>query len=372
MSDAIAQPSTESSADSDKRSSYSLANVSKLLALGFLPLCLIMAMVEAVSETWRPLGIVVNVILLIVSVISLIKLLPKEQSDNPTRIIEFEFGAVMLSSLIFVVGFSQTFRHLSYMIAGFDADQTGYWHWLRFGLANFLDAMLFDWPTIYNWQISEIRATSAQTRFLVFLFRTLIEFIVVANIFQYAKILWRNRDKLWHGDQATADVGDLLIFAIEFVFFLLWAVPFTIMIGAIANDGLTIESSWSALKIVPPVALGIWLVVIGLRRMWSVAFMRMTAVVLLLGLALWLWIQYVPATIAGITQLQLLLQYPMQQLVPLAAIVASICLVIMAAVLLWKPAPWRGLVAIMSTGIGSWLIYMYWPVVVTFLKYLPQ
>jgi len=182
MSDAITQSSTESQTDGDKRSSYSLANVSKLLALGFLPLCLIMAMVEAVSETWRPLGIVVNVILLVVSVISLIKLLPKEQSDNPTRIIEFEFGAVMLSSLIFVVGFSQTFRHLSYMIAGFDADQTGYWHWLRFGLANFLDAMLFDWPTIYNWQISEIHATSGQTRFLVFLFRTLIEFIVVANI----------------------------------------------------------------------------------------------------------------------------------------------------------------------------------------------
>jgi len=40
----------------------------------------------------------------------------------------------------------------------------------------------------------------------------------------------------------------LLIFTIEFVFFLLWAVPFTIMIGAIANNGLTIESSWSALK----------------------------------------------------------------------------------------------------------------------------
>jgi hypothetical protein len=103
--------------------------------------------------------------------------------------------------------------------------------------------------------------------------------------------------------------------------------------------------------------------------MWSVAFMRMTAVVLLLGLALWLWIQYVPATIAGITQVQLLMQHPMQQLVPLAAIVASICLVIMATVLLWKPAPWRGLVAIMSTGIGSWLIYMYWPVVVTFLTH---
>ena len=100
--------------------------------------------------------------------------------------------------------------------------------------------------------------------------------------------------------------------------------------------------------------------------------MRMTAVVLLLGVALWLWIQYVPATIAGITQLQLLLQNPMQQIVPLAAMVASIALVIMGAVLLWKSAPWRGLVAIMSTGIGSWLIYLYWPVVVTFLKYLPQ
>lgn len=365
-------PQTTAQPEAPTSSNNLFANISILLALGFLPLCMLMALVEAGSEIWRPFGVIFNVILLIVSVILLVRLLPNENAQRRIRGLEFNFAAVMMSSLIFVVGFSQTFRHLSFMIAGFTADQSGYWHWLRFGLANFLDAILFDWPTIYDWQLSEITANTGQTRFLVFTFRTLIEFIVVANIFRYGMILWKNRNEVAQEEPDTAGVFDFMWFVIEFVIFLLWAVPFTVMVGAMANGELNMESTWSALKIVPPVALGVWLVVIGLQRMWSIAFVRLMLVCALLGSALWLWIAFVPNPPVSMAQLQQLFATPMAHSITIAAIIGSVIFIIGGGILLWRQAPWRSLVAIMCASGGGWLIYLYWPIVVSFLKYLPQ
>ena len=122
-----------------------------------------------------------------------------------------------------------------------------------------LDNGLFNASEIFDLHLSEIHATVAWSRFLVLAFNVALEVLAIAAILRYASFFWKKRN------EATAEVpqsghvaylmsrlGRLLLAAI-------WLAPTLVFIGAIAEDGLALDATWSATRAILPVFLGAWL-----------------------------------------------------------------------------------------------------------------
>jgi hypothetical protein len=138
------------------------------------------------------------------------------------------------------------------------AEQTGYWHWLRFGIANLLEATLFDLPAIYNWQISEIKPVEFWPRTIVFIFRTSLELIVIVAILNQIVTARRNWHKLPIIPLQKNYFTFLLARAGQLITISVWSIPTALCIGMVFSNGLFSES-WSAIKLSAPVVFGIWL-----------------------------------------------------------------------------------------------------------------
>lgn len=251
---------------------FTFGELSAWLALGVPVLCLFMALIEGSSYIWRPIAIVLYAILLLLGIF-LIAVASIVVADIPSDTgnkfgTEAEFALTLLGAIAVLVAFSQASRHLYLIVGGFFADQAGYWHWLRFGFSNLLESLLFDIPTIYDWNISEIKATYTWSRTIVFIFRTTIEFLVVAGILRQIRIAWKERQNTPpktpqnYFEIIAPKMGELILMA-------LWGLPIAIGIGAVVTDGLSLESTWSAIKLGTPVVAGIWLAWHSLRGLGS-------------------------------------------------------------------------------------------------------
>lgn len=217
----------------------------------------VLGLIEALSLLWRPIAIVLYLILLL---FSLLIMFGMRISPNIGKIGEEEVDVALffVSTIFLLVSFSQLSRHLYLQFGGFQADQVGYWHWLRFGIQNILESILLDIPAIYDWNISEIRAITFGSRTLLFLFRTSLELMVITQLLQlirFAKNNWRilpsSQHKFFHS-YLLSGLGKLIILGI-------WSIPISICVGAIANDGFSIQSAISVLKICLPLVFGFWL-----------------------------------------------------------------------------------------------------------------
>lgn len=241
---------------------FTFGELSVWLALGVPVLCLLMVLIEGSSYIWRPIAIVLYVILLLLGIfliaVALIAIADTPSDTGSKYGTEGEFALTLLGAIAVLVAFSQVSRHLYLLVGGFFADQAGYWHWLRFGFSNLLESILFDIPAIYDWHISEIRAINTWSRSVVFIFRTIIEFLVVAGILRQARIAWKERHNTPkkpprnYFEIIVPKTGELILIA-------LWGLPIAIGIGAVVADGLSLEFTWSAVKLGTPVAVGVWL-----------------------------------------------------------------------------------------------------------------
>jgi len=239
-------------------SGFTLVELSGLLALGVPALCLLLALIEGSSYIWRPIAVVLYVALLLFGI--LLIAFARLPSDAIEKYGAYELDAAftLLGTIAVLVAFSQVGRHLYLLIGGFLSEQAGYWHWLRFGFSNLLESVLFDIPAIYDWNISEIRATSTWSRTIVFLFRTTIEFLVVATVLRQAGVAWKKRDSVLRNPPRNY-FALIIPKAGELILMVLWGLPIAIGIGAVVNDGLSLQSTWSVIRLGIPVAFGIWL-----------------------------------------------------------------------------------------------------------------
>lgn len=284
------QPTTNSSDGvQPKREAFSTGfqfhEFSALLAV-MIPIAFIaLGLIESLGLLWRPIAGVLYLLLLVAGMFIL--LISGFELVEPGEE-EVAVGLVVVSGLFVIVSFSQLSRYLYLWFGGFTASQSGYWHWLRFGIANVLESVLFDIPAIYNWNVTEIRGITFWSQTLVFLFRTSIEFLVVAQLIRaigFAKTAWRNVPPSQHDHYLGfmfSKLGRLLVFAI-------WAIPLFIGIGAIANDGLSLDSTVIAFKLGSPIAFGVWLTWESLRALFSVKG-GWNKVLALGGMALGVWL----------------------------------------------------------------------------------
>ena len=75
----------------------------------------------------------------------------------------------------------------------------------------------------------------------------------------------------------------------------LWGLPIAIGIGAVVTDGLSLESTWSAIRLGTPVIVGIWIAWHSLRGLWLPGLWnKMFAVAGIIG-GSWLTIENWPA-----------------------------------------------------------------------------
>jgi len=178
------------------------------------------------------------------------------------------FAHTILGAIAILISFSQFLRHLSILIGGFSYEHTTFWYWLRFGFSNFLEALLFDIPSIYEWHMSGIRAVSGWGRFVVFVFRTSIEFWVVAAILHQVNMYTKAKtfsQKQFEPASSTRFFSLLLPKPAELLKFVLYGVPLIIGVTAMLNGNFSIEAIWSFLQAGGPIFMGIWLIFGGFR-----------------------------------------------------------------------------------------------------------
>lgn len=318
------------------KTDFNLNEISGWLAFGMLALCLSMAVIEGSSYIWRPIAVVLYIALTLFGayllgaekifdfqfdlLMNLAKLILVMLAKLDARVADISFEVLegienmeketeqkleaielkyyseedlalpIIGGIAVLVGFSQLSRHLSILLGGFASDQLGYWHWLRFGISTLLESVLFDLPTIFEWQVSEIRPISTWSRVFIFVFRTIVEFFVVVTILRQSKMAWKVwvRQPLATPKNHPRNYFALIILTIkDLVIFALWGIPIVIGIAAIVNDGLSYNDVWSLIQLAIPVFLGIWLVLCGLR---GLSLPRWNKLLAGAGLVIGIWV----------------------------------------------------------------------------------
>lgn len=314
------------------KTDFTLKELSGWLAFGMVALCLSMAVIEGSSYIWRPIAVVLYIALtffgayllgvdkyfdfmgdLLINLAKLIMVIlakldtrladisfktleeienTEKESEQKQEAIELKYysewnlALPIIGGIAVLVGFSQLSKHLSILLGGFASDQLGYWHWLRFGISTLLESVLFDLPTIFEWQVSEIRPTSTWSRLFIFVFRTTVEFFVVVTVLRQSKMAWKvwAKQPLATPKNRPSNYFALIILTVkDLVIFSLWGLPIVIGIAAVIKDGLSYNDVWSLTQLAIPVFLGIWLVLCGLRGLslprWNKLFASASLVV---------------------------------------------------------------------------------------------
>jgi hypothetical protein len=253
--------------DSLYTKAFTFRELSWSLALWIPALYLLFAVIEASSRLWRPIAVALYAAVLGITVLVMLGRISRSYPEDGRHDAEIGAASVVAYGIAIIVCFSQTSRHLSVLFGGFAATGTGYWHWMRFGCANLLEAVLFDIPDVYDWNLSEIHPSAFWSRSILFVFRTSLELMVVTAIIKEASVARRMwgvpTEKIQYpsfGSHLVRRTGHLLGAA-------MWGIPLIVSVAAVRNDGFSAESTWVFAGLVLPVALGAWLAWESLRAL---------------------------------------------------------------------------------------------------------
>lgn len=269
-----------------KEFSILLAIVTPTLFLSFI-------FVEWISSLWYPLGIVFyGSYLLMLPIYLFLYTRSLYSNQDREKHSEFHLFLVLILSTGFLFGFSQFCRYLFLINGGFSSSASGYWHWVRFGVENLAEALLFDIPSIYDWNLSEIKATTFFTQTILFLVRTLIEFFIVVQIYEGIKNAsgkikpYPTQPYKSYISYGASKLGDLFAF-------MLWGIPFSLIIEGIIFETILWKQTLNVFIDVAPFILGVWITWINLQALYLVKgkWNKLFSLINLL-LGLWLVKQY--------------------------------------------------------------------------------
>ncbi|GCE11801.1 hypothetical protein [Tengunoibacter tsumagoiensis] len=242
------------------------------MALGSLVVYGLLALIEALSLLWSPLSIPGYLLLLVLSAFIMYVYLAEgdfTKHENSS----FHLSMSLLCIIVTVVSFSQLSRQLALTLGGFAAAQNGYWHWLRFGISHLLDSALFNLPSDYNWNLSEIEPTNFWTRTYVFLYDLSVQIFVVAVVLQrlqFTRQHWSMRKTARY----RTYFHYLLARARTWILLFVWGLPILFFLGVTANDGISLHGVLTTLKVGTPVVFTLWLLwysllALSLRGRWN-------------------------------------------------------------------------------------------------------
>lgn len=271
--------STESVEESRSKSAvvrqFTLSELSAAMVFCEVALALMLALAEGAAYLWRPIGIALYVVVLLLTLLWLFVAVTDSSENSPVDDSEIGAAFAIVGAFGLVVSFSELTRHLYMQIGGFTAARADYWHWLRFGSANLLEAVLLDMPNVYAWNLSEVRPTVTWSRTLVFVFRSSIEFLVIVALVKQVRVA----RKYWHNPRVEQQnyFGFIMLKLVHVILMAIWLIPLAIFVGAVVTEGLSIGATWSALRFGIPVLFGLWLtwhslLAIGISGKWNKLF----------------------------------------------------------------------------------------------------
>ena len=237
---------------------FQLHEASFSIAL-FMPMAIIvLALAEGASLLWRPLGFFVYAIIYLLSIFFAFGLLFYDIKEEVKNAREEIFLAMSLAiGLFYLVSFSQLSRDINIWWGGYDKSTEGYWTWMRFGVSNYLEAILLDVPAIYNWKLTDIKAISFWTCTFQVLFRAVLEFAVIAQLIKTAKYVkdgWNNTTGSYVGGYANYHFTKLG----RFILLCVWLIPLSIFIGAIIVGEIKWTESLTAIQKTLPLMILLW------------------------------------------------------------------------------------------------------------------
>ncbi len=222
---------------------------------------LILAIVEASSYVWRPISVLLYSALLLLALFLLVLNLwsaSEERLRKHSVLVRSHFSTGLAAAIVMLISFSQLSRHLHILFGGFTADRPEYWHWLRYGFSTLLDGVTFGAPSLYNWTLTEIQPTLFWSQTLTLLFTASLQILVIASVWrnvQLAQAFWQTPASA-AGDTYLARIMPKLA---ELLVLAFWGIPTAVGIGAVVNDGLYWDSSMTAVRLIVPSVLGLWL-----------------------------------------------------------------------------------------------------------------
>lgn len=268
---------------------FSIHEFNELFVLGIVITGILLVSTESLSRLWPPLGIILYgidvIFFLIVIVLGYLGI--SYASDWNTE--EINIAASIAASIGIILAFSQLCRYSFLSWGGFNATSSNYWYWLRYSIANFLEAGLFDIPAIYEWQITNVQATANWSRGYLFIFRTILEFIVVASILTYAKEFRRK----WETSgilEPTSYLGFILLHSKQFLFASIWLVLLSYIVGIFDVTQVEPINLWTNIKLflLPTVGFGLFLTHIKALKLHG----KINKLVGILGMMLGIWVIY--------------------------------------------------------------------------------
>lgn len=230
------------------------AHMVLLIIVGF-PLLFVL---EITSFLWNPITMVLYGLLFVFSVMWAggANLNQLRDVDTPNQK-ELVISLTIMSVITAVVGYSQLCRYLHLNYGLFEATSNGYWYWLRFGLANFLEATFLDIPQIYQLGITDVQANTFWPQTLLFVFRLSLSYIIVKQIYDAFQFVMAKPDnpRLKVGlSEFTAEHAAFLILSIPWVALLFGSVVL------ILNNGV-LKGFWATSLAILPWLEGIWIIV---------------------------------------------------------------------------------------------------------------
>lgn len=212
---------------------------------------------EVSSLLWRPLSVLLYILLALFTLVFVI--ISTETAGNKDgvekRDFESDLALAIVSTAIIVVCVSQISRHMYIMFGGFTANQDGYWHWVRFGLAHTLDGVLLGIPSVYGWRITEIRPVALWSQTFFIIFHILLALFSVNRTISFIQTAYRNfqKPKVKYSDIGAESYFWFIIIRLTQSLIL---APIVIGLFAIIVDVPPREISWTVIKYGVLVGLG--------------------------------------------------------------------------------------------------------------------
>lgn len=268
---------------------FSIHEFNELFVLGSAVVFLLLGAVELLSLLWPLLGIILYgttlIFFIAIVIVGYLGISKASEANNE----ETNIAASLAASIGMILAFSQLCRYSFLIWGGFDATSSNYWYWLRFGVANFLEASLFDIPNIYKWNITNIQASTSWSRSYLFVFRTVLEFIVVASILTYTKEM-RNRWETSTSVEPISYSGFILINIKRFAFASIWLMLLSYLVSI--WDGAQVEhiNIWANITPFLLPIVGFWFIWINVKALWLQG--RLNKLFALLGVTIGSWVMY--------------------------------------------------------------------------------
>ena len=153
-----------------------------------IPTYLFIAVIEILGRIHNAFGIILYFIIMAISYFLIIawivshKILGENSMVSHNNLLD-SFIYVCILSVIVIVSFSQLCRYSNLQFGNYSSTSNDFVSWLWYGIWNTVEGMLLDLPSIYEWNLSDIKPETFWSKAILLTYRTSAASILMYSIF---------------------------------------------------------------------------------------------------------------------------------------------------------------------------------------------